>query len=89
MVLEGDSRKIIIICLNKNLVTCFVWYFEKEITCDIEILAIDRVLDTEHFYGKNHAENMHQKSAPDPFLILLNNPKRSLHAGNSFENKKF
>ena len=89
MVLEGDSRKIIIICLNKNLVTCFVWYFEKEITCDIEILAIDRVLDTEHFYGKNHAENMHQKLAPDPFLILLNNPKRTLHAGNSFENKKF
>ena len=38
---------------------------------------------------ENHAENMHQKLAPDPFLILLNNPKQTLHAGNSFENKKF
>ena len=30
---------------------------------------------------------MHQKLAPDPFSILLNNSKRTLHAGNSFENK--
>ena len=27
--------------------------------------------------------------APDPFLILLNNPKQSLHARNSFKNKVF
>ena len=64
--LEGDSRKIlkvydVIICLNKNLITCFVWYLEKEIRCDIETLAIDRVLKTEHFYGKNH-EKMCTKS---------------------------
>ena len=44
--LEGDSRKIlkvydVIICLNKNLIICFVWYLEKEIRCDIETLAID------------------------------------------------
>ena len=32
---------------------------------------------------------MHQKLAPDPFLILLNNPKQPLHARNSFENKIF
>ena len=31
---------------------------------------------------------MHQKFVLDPFLILLNNPKQTLHAGNSFENKK-
>ena len=54
--------------------------------CDIETLAIDRVLN---FYGKIHAENVHQKSAPDPFLILSYNPKLTLHAGNYFENKKF
>ena len=36
---------------------------------------MDSVLNKEHFYGKNHAENVHQKTAPDPFLILLNNPK--------------
>ena len=29
---------------------------------------------------------MHQKLAPDPFLILVHNPKQPLHARNSFEN---
>ena len=38
---------------------------------------------------ENHAENVHQKLAPDPFLILSYNPKQTLHAGNYFENKKF
>ena len=38
---------------------------------------------------KNHAENVHQKVAADYFLILLNNPKQSLLARNSFENKIF
>ena len=42
----------VINCLNKNLVTHFVWYLDKEIRCDIETLFIDRVLNTEHFYGK-------------------------------------
>ena len=35
---------------------------------------------------KNDAENMHQKLASDPFLILLNNPKQTLHARNFFKN---
>ena len=38
---------------------------------------------------ENHAKNVHQKLAPDPFLILLNNPKQPLHARNSFKNKIF
>ena len=42
----------VIICLNKNLITHFVWYIEKEVRCDIETLSIDRVLNTEHFYEK-------------------------------------
>ena len=29
---------------------------------------------------ENHAENVHQKLAPDFFLILLNNPKKLFHA---------
>ena len=29
---------------------------------------------------------MHRKLAPDPFLILLNNPKQPLHPTNSFQN---
>ena len=44
-----------------------VWYIEKEKRCDIETLSIDRELNKEHFYKKNHAENVHQKLAPDPF----------------------
>ena len=32
---------------------------------------------------------MHQKLAPDPFLILLNNLKQPLHARNSFKNEVF
>ena len=49
-------------------------------------MFIDRELNEEHFYGKNHAENVHQKLAPDPFSILLNKPKQPLHARNSFKN---
>ena len=34
------------------------------------------------FLWKDHAEIVYQKLAPDPFLILLNNPKQLLHARN-------
>ena len=37
---------------NKDLITHFVWYLEKEIRRNIETLCIDRVLNTEHFYRK-------------------------------------
>ena len=32
---------------------------------------------------------MYQKLVPDPFFILVNNPKQPLHARNYFENKIF
>ena len=38
---------------------------------------------------KKHAENVHQKLVPEPFLILAYNPKQPLHARNSFRNKIF
>ena len=38
---------------------------------------------------KNHVENVYHKLAPDPFLILLNNPKQSLHANNYYKNRVF
>ena len=38
---------------------------------------------------KNHAENVHQKQVPDPFLFLVNNQKQQLHATNYFKNKTF
>ena len=34
---------------------------------------------------ENHVENVHQKPVPDPLLILVNNPKQLLHAGNCFK----
>ena len=42
-----------------------------------------------NFLWKNHAENIHQKLAWDPFLILVSNPKQLLHATNSFLNQIF
>ena len=35
-----------------GLIIHFVWYLEKEIRCEIETPSIDRVLNTEHSYGK-------------------------------------
>ena len=43
----------VINCLNKNLITLFVWYLEKETKYGIETLSIDRVLNEEHFHGKS------------------------------------
>ena len=52
-----DPRKILKIydainCLNKNLIIHFVWYIEKEVSCDIGTLSIDSQLNKEHFYEK-------------------------------------
>ena len=40
------------------------------------------------FLWKKLRKYGHQKLVPDPFLILVNNPKQQ-HARNSFENKIF
>ena len=79
----------IINCLNRTSITYFAWYLEKEKRYDIETLSIDRALNKEHFYGKNHTENVYQKLVPDTFLIFVNNPKQALHATSSFKNKIF
>ena len=42
----------VINCLNKNSVTHFVWYLEKEKRYHIETLSIEGVSDKEHFYRK-------------------------------------
>ena len=49
--------------------------------------SIENKLGT--FVRKNHAENVHQKLVPDPFLILLNTPKQPLDTRNFFKNKVF
>ena len=38
---------------------------------------------------ENHPENVHQKLVPDSLLILVNNPKQSLHARHLFKSKIF
>ena len=38
---------------------------------------------------ENHAENVHQKLVPDPFFILVNNPKQPFDARTFFKNKIF
>ena len=47
-------------------------------------MFIDRGLNKDLW--KNYAENVHQKLAPDPFLIFINNPKQPLHERNSLKN---
>ena len=42
-----------------------------------------------NIFLKNHAENRYQKLVPDPFLILINNPKQLLYTKNSFQNEIF
>ena len=81
--MEVDPRKILTVYdvidwQNKNLITHFVWYLEKTIRCDIETLSINRELNKEHLSPKNHAENLHQKLASEPFLILLKKPKTAI-----------
>ena len=78
----------IIKCLNKNLITHFVWYIEKDVRCDIETLSIDRVLNKEHFM-ETSCRKCARKAIPRPFLILLSNPEQLLIAKNSFKNQIF
>ena len=48
-------------CRNKNLITHFASYLEKEIRCNIETLSIDRELNKELFYG-NIMQKMYTKT---------------------------
>ena len=63
----------IINCLNKNLITHFVWYLEKRKRYDIENFYIDRVLNKEHFYGKI-IQKISTKNYFQTFF-LVKNPK--------------
>ena len=44
---------------------------------------------SEHVYQKLVLENVHQKLVPDPFFILVNNPKQQLLERNSFKMRYF
>ena len=51
-ILKFMTSSIVQTRMNKNLLTHFVWYLEKEKRFDIETLPIDIVLNKENFYGK-------------------------------------
>ena len=75
--------------LNKNFVTHFVWHPKKEKRYDIDTLSIDRVLNKERFYWKIMQKMCTRGFSQIPFLTLVGNPKKPLHAKNSFKNKVF
>ena len=80
----------VINCLNKNLITNFVWYLEKEKRYDIETLAIDKILNKEHFMEKS-CRKWAPKASPRSLFSLKQSksPKQPLHARNSFKNTIF
>ena len=51
-----------------------------------ETLSIDRVLIKEQFYGKNHAENVHQKLVPETLSIDRVLSKEQFYGKNHAEN---
>ena len=53
--------------LNKNLITQFVWYLEKEKRYCIETFSTDRELSNENFYGK-YAGIIHKKTSSRTLL---------------------
>ena len=63
------NRKVydVSIYLNKNAITHFVWYLEKQKICYTESLPIDRVLCKEHFIEKS-CRNYVPKASPGPLF---------------------
>ena len=59
----------VINCLNKNLITHFVWYLEKEIRCDTGTLSIDREFSKEGILKEDY-----QKALKKFTLFFLSNP---------------
>ena len=76
----------VINCLNKNFITRFDWYLEKEKRHDIETLFIVRVLNKDYFYGKIVQTICTKSYSQIPCFILANNSK---HTRNSFKSKIF
>ena len=64
-------------CINKSLITNFVWYLENEIRLNFE-LEFCQLIEyyVRDIFMENDAKNVHQKLVLDPFLVLVNNPKQ-------------
>ena len=71
-----DKAYDVINCINKNFITHFVWYLEKEKRYEIETLSTDRVLNKERFYEKIMNKMSTKSWSQTPFLILV--PKTAI-----------
>ena len=67
----------VINCQIENLITHFVWYLEKEIRSDIELLHIDKVWNMEHFCGKI-IQKIWTKASPRPLYNFAKWPKTAI-----------
>ena len=68
---RGRSKKnlkvyVVINCLNNNWITHFIWYLEKEITCDIETLPIDR--EIRNIFMNKSCRKWTSKASPRPLF---------------------
>ena len=68
---RGRSKKnlkvyVVINCLNNNWITHFIWYLEKEITCDIETLPIDR--EIRNIFMNKSCRKWTSKPSPRPLF---------------------
>ena len=64
-------------CLNKNLITQFVWYLDKEKRYGIETFSVDRVLSKERFMEKSY-RNYTPKASSKPLLNFGKWPKTAM-----------
>ena len=74
-------------CLNKNLITHFVWYLENEKRCDTETLSVEYQIKI--IFKEKSCKNCAAKASPGLFYNLVNNTKQPLHARNYFKSKIF
>ena len=70
--------------LNKNIIFFDILRRRKSVS-----FKLDRILNKEHFYEKKMEKLCTKNPFPNPFLILVINPKHPFHARNSFKNKMF
>ena len=77
----------IINCLNKNLITHFVWYLEEEQGMTLKLCPyIDFWI--RNIFMEKSCRKCALKLIPDTF-VLVKNAKQSFHARNSLQNETF
>ena len=73
---HAELKKKSVALEKKRVITHFVWYLEKEKKHDIETLSMDLI---KNLFMENWCRKYAPKASLRLFLILVNNPKQSLH----------